>query len=303
MAKTKQVSVILYLSRPMREMLRKFSFALLITLALFMFFVEKVESPFTHSVRLTLMDGYSAVAQYAMLPVAVLMEGKKTIGNYFFVYSKNTQLVHENQQLRRGVSLLSEAKVENEKLKALLHFVQARHYVLASANVVGDASGPFLRSLLINAGEKDGIEKGLAVVGEAGLVGRTLSVGKISTHILLITDVNSNIPVTSSLSRQRSVLAGNNTQYPALLYLPKDTPLKEGEEMVTSGDGGVFPPGLPVGLVMRDHTGNFYVKPHVIWAQLEHVSVIKMARENEQNQQSPDELFEPLLSEPYSTYN
>lgn len=300
MGKAKQVSVILYISRPVRDMLRKFSFALLITLSLLMLFVGKVESPFTHSVRLAVMDYYTNIAQYVMLPVEVVRGAQETVRDYFFVYSKNRQLMHENRQLRKGLALLSEMKAENEKLKGLLDFVKDRHYTLISSNVVGDASGPFLRILLVNAGEEEGIEKGLAVIGAEGLVGRTLAVGKFSSQVLLTTDMNSRIPVISSLSRQRSVLAGNNTPYPLLLYLPKDTTLTEGEEILTSGDGGVFPSGIPIGVVTIDSAGNFCVKPYVMASQLEHVSIVKQL---EHNQDGKDELFEPLLSEPYSTYH
>jgi len=281
-------------------MLRKFSFALLISLSLLMLFVGKVDSPFTHAVRVTVMDYYTSIAQYAMLPVEVVREAGDVMGDYFSVYSKNRQLMHENRQLRKGLALLSGVKVENERLKALLRFVGNRPYTLISTNVVGDASGPFLRTLLINGGEADGIEKGLAVIGAEGLVGRTLATGRVSSQVLLITDINSRVPVKSSLARERGVLAGNNTPYPVLFYLPKDTKLTEGEEVLTSGDGGIFPPDIPVGIVILDRSGHFCVKPYVVASRLEHVSVI---RQMENGQDGTDELFEPLLSEPYSTYH
>jgi rod shape-determining protein MreC len=295
----KQSSVILYLSRPVRELIRKFSFVLLVLIALFSIFVSKVDSPFTHAVKLTLMDYYSKVAQVVVVPFDKVAVMRENLNGYFLVYSKNAQLQKENEQLRHGLSLLSSEKEENKRLKSLLNFVKDRHYHIISARIVSDASGPFMRSIVINAGANADVKKGLAVIGETGLVGRTLDVGKYSTHVLLLTDVNSKIPVMSSISRQRSVLAGNNTDYPSLLYLPKDTALQEGEEVFTSGDGGLFPPGLPIGIVYKDSGGSYGVRPYAVWERLEHLSVITAVEEN--GESTPE--IEPLLSDPYSTYN
>lgn len=298
-AQRKQVSVIFHLSRPMRDLIRKLFFILLIVIALFSIFVGRVDSPFTRAVKLIFMDYYSVVAQVVVVPFEKAVQLREGIKDYFFVYQKNIQLTRENQQLRQGLAVLAFEKEENKRLLSLLNFVQEHRYEVISAKMVSDASGPFIRSILINAGTNSAVRKGLAVVGETGLVGRTLEVGKYSTQILLLTDINSRIPVMSSISRQRSVLAGNNTDYPALIYLPKDAKLQEGEEILTSGDGGLFPSGLPVGIVYKDNAGGYGVKPYAQWERLEHLSVITEAETTEENRDQ-EEVIEPLSSNPLS---
>jgi rod shape-determining protein MreC len=289
----------------MRDLIRKISFLLLISIALFSIFVGKVDSPFTRAVKLTLMDSYSLIAQVVVVPVNKIVSLREGMSDYLFVYEKNFELKKENEQLRQGLALLSSEKEENKRLQSLLNFVTDRHYETISAKIVSDASGPFIRSVLINAGANSQVRKGLAVVSDTGLVGRTLEVGKYSTQVLLLTDINSRIPVISSVSRQRSVLIGNNTEHPNLLYLPRDSELQEGEELFTSGDGGLFPSGLPVGIVYKNTQGHFEVKPHAKWEKLEHLSVITTIEQPtiaiEENATTDEPLS--LESDPNSTSN
>ena len=87
-------------------------------------------------------------------------------------------------------------------------------------------------------------------------------------------DINSRIPVVIQGTNQKSILAGNNVEYPALQHLPKDTGVLEGARIVTSGDGGVFPYGLPIGFVMLDNQEKAMVKPYADMERLTYVRVI-----------------------------
>jgi rod shape-determining protein MreC len=92
--------------------------------------------------------------------------------------------------------------------------------------------------------------------------------------VLLLTDISSKIPVITNKSRERSLLAGNNTDNPTLLYLPKDTQVRAKELVFTSGDGDLFPPNLQVGIIEETSTGIFAVRPFSQWHRLEHVSIL-----------------------------
>ena len=107
----------------------------------------------------------------------------------------------------------------------------------------------FVRSLLVLAGKSDGVIKGQAAVTGQGLVGRVTAVGERASRVLLVTDINSRIPVRVDRTRERAVLAGNNSSSPSLIYLPPETGVQVGDRIVTSGHGGVFPKGIPVGIV------------------------------------------------------
>ena len=115
--------------------------------------------------------------------------------------------------------------------------------------MVADAGGPFVHTVLINVGAEQGVAKGMAAVNERGLIGRVIEVGRRSARVMLLTDFNSRIPVMVEPSRDQAILAGNNSRQPDLIFLPLNPRLSLGDAVVTSGRGGVLPPGLAVGIV------------------------------------------------------
>ncbi len=115
--------------------------------------------------------------------------------------------------------------------------------------MIGDLGSPFVRTVLINAGHKQGVEKGMPVIGVDGLIGQVVSAGKQVSRVLLLSDLNSRVPVRLEASGYQSVLAGDNEVQPQLFYLPPRAKIAAGDRLVTSGHGGVFPPGIPVGSI------------------------------------------------------
>lgn len=265
---------IIYISRPVRIFLRRFSLLALIVLSFLLIMTNKDEGSYSYRVKMAITDFVTPVVEIVTIPIDAFVRFNTSVGDYFFVYEKNAALSEENEKLKRHLSYVSQVMSENYKLYELLNFIEDSGYDYVSARVVGDASGPFVRSVLINAGSKDGIKKGQAVINEEGLVGRVIEVGKRSSRVLLITDINSRIPVVTNVSREHSILAGNNNEYPGLKYLANDTKVLEGEYVVTSGDGDIFPPGLKVGATFKASSGGFSVKPHVGLNRLEFVSVL-----------------------------
>lgn len=132
-----------------------------------------------------------------------------------------------------------------------------------AAQLVLDSGGPFMRTLVANAGADHGVRVGFIAVNENGLIGRVVSVGRRSSRVLMLDDYNSRIPVMGEASRVRAVLAGQATAAPELLtgpfqveeprldFIVGGQALREGEQMVTSGDGGLYPRGIPVGVAHR----------------------------------------------------
>jgi len=143
-----------------------------------------------------------------------------------------------------------------------------------SAQVIANSGGAFVRMILINAGTEDHIARGQAAITGEGLVGRLTEVGDRAARVLLITDLNSRIPVTVERSHVNAVLAGDNSERPRLLYLPPPDGVKVGDRIVTSGEGGVFPPGLPVGVVGSLDAAGPRVEPYVELSQIGYVLVV-----------------------------
>jgi rod shape-determining protein MreC len=131
-----------------------------------------------------------------------------------------------------------------------------------------------MRTVMVNAGADQGAARGQAAIAEGGLIGRLTEVGSRAARVLLITDLNSRIPVVIPTSRTSAVLAGDNSDRPQLAFASEPKAVKIGDRVVTSGDGGVFPPGLPVGVVAALDHGNARVEPYAELRTLDYVLLV-----------------------------
>jgi rod shape-determining protein MreC len=238
-----------------RATAQRLSSLLLAMTAIALMVMGKLDATLAERLRARAGDAVAPVLAFVSEPIASandwLEEGTHLIG----LANENMRLREENTRLRQWQDSALKLEAENASLRALLAFkpdpaVQAR-----TARVVGDQAGQYVRSVLVMAGSKDGIGKGQAAMAGTGLVGRVTEVGFWSSRILLLTDLNSRVPVMLEESRDRAIVAGDNTEFPRLVYLPQDARIVPGQRVVTSGHDGVFPAGLPVGIV-RSVTGN-----------------------------------------------
>jgi len=163
---------------------------------------------------------------------------------------------------------------ENRALRALLNVVPARKSSYITARLVSDVGGPYVHSALINGGTDNGILKDQAAISDNGLLGRVVDVGATSSRVLLLNDINSRVPVVTESSHEKSILVGNNTDTPTLSYIGGESRIRVGERIVTSGDGGVFPEGIPVGVVTSVSKGAVKVQPYVDPTRVQYISVV-----------------------------
>jgi rod shape-determining protein MreC len=137
----------------------------------------------------------------------------------------------------------------------MLHVVPARQQSFVTVRIVSDFSGPFVQAALVNGGASAGLKVDQAVITSDGLIGRIIEAGEHSARVLLLTDINSRIPVVTEKSREKSIMVGAGHDLPSLTYLAANSAVAVGERVVTSGDGGVFPAGIPVGVVVSVGNG------------------------------------------------
>jgi rod shape-determining protein MreC len=143
-----------------------------------------------------------------------------------------------------------------------------------TARVIANSGGAYVRTVMIDAGGEQQVGRGEAAITGEGLVGRLTEVGTRAARVLLITDLNSRIPVTIDGSKTNAVLAGDNSERPRLIYLSAQDTVKIGDRIVTTGEGGVFPPGLPVGIVSAIDSAGPRVEPFVELSQLGYVMIV-----------------------------
>lgn len=175
-------------------------------------------------------------------------------------------LAEENRQLRLQVSELRAwrdvalaGQERNARYREALNLQAPEAGERITAWTVADRSNAFVRSRLVGAGVDAGVRAGFPAVNVYGLVGRIVDVGRSSSRILLLTDLNSRVAVMADRSNARALLLGDNTGQPRLEYLSREPDLIEGDRIVTSGDDNVLPRGLPVGQAFRDSEGRWRV--------------------------------------------
>lgn len=186
-------------------------------------------------------------------------DGVEGIRAYFFAVSENRQLKEELREMRQWQTTALNLRETNDRYKALLGLKTDPPIPMVAARTVSEARGPFSNTRLANAGSEKGVKPGNPVLSENGLVGRIIGVTDGASRILLLTDLASRTPVMIDRTNARAILTGDGGPNPRLEYLRGQDPVKQGDRVVTSGDGGVLPRGLPVGVVAKGLDGRWRV--------------------------------------------
>ncbi len=259
---------------PIKAWAQRFAFLLLIGVTLVLMMAGRADIVAVERARMAVADAVAPLLDAASRPVAtvanLLREGQELAA----LRAQNSALRAENARLHHWQVVARRLEAENAALAELLNMAPEPHTRYATGRVIADSGGPFMRSVLVNAGTGMGVRKGQAALAEEGLAGRVAEVGGGSARVLLITDINSRIPVVVESSRYRGILAGDNTEQPQLVFLPKEASVEEGERIVTSGHGGVFPPGLPVGRVAGSGEDAIRVAPFADWNRMEYLRLV-----------------------------
>ena len=203
-------------------------------------------------------------------------------GNYFWLVDtrqQNLTLQQENRQLSAQLQQVEEIRLQNDRLRNLLAFVDDVDQAAVPAQIIGEDASNWARSVTINKGSRAGLRDGLPVVAAEGVVGRIIKTSPNSSRVLLVTDASSNVAALVQRTRMRGVVHGQGATL-ALKYALRDAEVSVGDLLVTSGMGGVFPRGLSLGKVQiaeRDELALFQkivVVPVVDFSHLEEVMVL-----------------------------
>ena len=224
--------------------------------------------------RMAVTDAVAPILDAASRPVASAVDMMEQLQELNTIRTENAALRAEHQRLLRWQLVARRLEVENDALREALRLVPDPAEIFVTARVIGDHGGAFVRSVLVNAGQRDGIGVGQAALANTGLAGRVAQVGQRSARVLLVTDMNSRIPVMVGAERTRAVLAGDNSKRPRLVYLGPRVRVEPGDRVLTSGHGGVFPSGLPVGVVAAVEDGVVRVQPYIDGKRLEYLRLV-----------------------------
>lgn len=276
---------------PIREISNRVSLVFMLTLAAALLLLGRAETYVFDRARQVVTDMAAPLLEIASRPVAAARRVVERTDEYAYVFDENERLRAENARLLawKEVALKLEAKVA--RYEALLNVQVDPGIKYVSGRAVSDNGGPFVDTVIVNVGRDQGIKSGDAVIDTDGLVGRVVATGDKAARVLLLTDLNSRIPVVIEPAHYKAVLSGDNTDWPKLDYLAVTSSVSPGDRVVTSGDDKLIPPGVPVGLVIQTSDGFLRVQTFADRNRLDFVRILQYDFPSTVARQDPPSLF------------
>jgi rod shape-determining protein MreC len=248
--------------------------------------VGKVDTMLVERARIAVYDASAPVYAALAEPIGQIHKAVADVAGLWGLREENVRLRDENERLRRWQAVALTLDAENQQLKAEMHWIPDPDVSYVTARAVADVGGVYAKAVLLSVGPNHTLHKGQIALDERGLVGRITEVGSRTARVLLITDMNSRVPVILESTRSRAILAGTNGPLPRLLYWSEGTVPKEGELVVTSSEANAFPANLPVGTVRYNANGVPEVEPD---AQLHALDIVRVF-DYRQNGLAPPEM-------------
>ena len=257
-----------------RLVLHRFALVVLVVAAFAAMLIGKADTVLVENARVLALDLASPALEAIARPVAVANRTIADLKEFATLREENARLREENTRLLAWQTAARRLENENTRLRELANFREGPEASFITARIVGDSVSAYVRGALLNVGRKAGVEPGQAVVTGEGLAGRVAEVGDNSARVLFVTDVNSRLPVQVERTRERAILAGDNSALMRLTLAQTLQGVQRGDRIVTSGHGGSFPVGIPVGEVVQTETGSVKVRPFADFSRLEFVRVV-----------------------------
>jgi rod shape-determining protein MreC len=251
---------------------------IVIALAVVLVLLGKAQNGLFDRARAHATDLMAPVLEKVRVPIAGFERWMGSITEIFSVYEQNLKLKEENARLLqwRNTAIVLQGRVA--RYQALLHAVPDSRMDAVLARVIGRANRPFLQTMILDAGRAQHAVPGEAVMDARGMIGRVYLSGQHTSWVILLTDLNSRIPVNIAPRNVQAIMTGDNSQMPVLEMVSHTVTLHPGDQVTSSGDGGLLPPGLPIGTVVSDGKGGWRVALLADPAASQEVEVLNFAR-------------------------
>ncbi len=258
-----------------------------------LFLLWRVDNARVEQFRAELVDRFVPSFAWTVKPVAASARMLADFRAYSRVYAQNAELRRELQRMQGWREAALQLEQKNARLLALNKVRLNPRASFVTGEVMADSGSPFRRSATVNVGRLDGVADGAAVLDGLGLVGRIAGVAERSSRILFVTDASSRVPAVIRPSGQRALVTGDNGAAPALDFVDGGEPLRPGDRVVTSGDGGLYPPDILIGQVVVGGDGRARVRLSADFRLLDFVRVVRAAPP--EGVDGPGGLIGPLL--------
>ena len=233
---------------------QKFSLLTLIIISIVILSLEYFKSGPVNQIRMITKDIIIKSSYVASVPFKSISNTYSTVINHFNMYDEYEKLKKAEIKKQNLILENNFFKEENQILKKLINEKNLYNDEFYITKVLLDQESPYLRSLLINKGFKHGIKLGAAVRSDSFFIGKIVDSNYLTSRILLISDLNSKIPVIIEPGSISAILSGTgNNELGEIEYLPENNKIKEGSIVYTSGSDGVISSGIPIGKIIVEN--------------------------------------------------
>ena len=241
----------------------------------FLVFINKLDLVISSKIKNTSMDIFAPFSYALSYPFIKTSEFIEKADNLKNLSLENGRLNEEIKRLKKWQTLSIRLINENKAYKNLLNVTDDNFLLIHTARVINKNPSFFIDTIQLNIGYDKIISKNSTVINERGLIGKIIDTGKLSSKVLLITDLNSSVPVKTLTRDIQAIVSGQSNSHLLKLKFIKENELpKIGEILVTSGHANIFPADIAVGKIYKIENKTIYAKPFVNFKKLEFVNVI-----------------------------
>ena len=258
---------------------QRFSLIGLIFFSVGLLIISKINLPVTNYLKITLNEIVYRTSFIISVPEKKVQDISSKIKDHLNVYNDYLLVKEELKTIQTKKYETQFLQEENKRLKKTIN-----EYIYNSeelvAKVLIDKNSPFLKSIIVNKGSKDNIKLGMAVLDDSYLVGKIVEVNYSTSRALLVSDLNSKIPVGIEPGNIQSILSGTGKQNGKIEYLESEISINNKSIVYTSGSGGLFKPGIPIGIYNKNNTEEQTVTFLSKLSQLTFVKLVSFEEEN-----------------------
>ena len=251
---------------------QRFSLIGLIFFSIGLLILSKINLPVTNYLKISLNEIVYRTSFIISVPEKKIQEVSSKIRDHYKVYNDYLLVKEKVKMLQSKKYKTQYLEEENKRLKKTIN-----EYIFNSdelvAKVLIDKNSPFLKSIIVNKGSKDNIKLGMAVLDETYLVGKIVEVNYSTSRVLLVSDLNSKIPVGIEPGNIQSILSGTGKQKGKIEYLESEVSISNESIVYTSGSGGLFKPGIPIGVYNKKNTED---KTVTFFSKLSQLTFVKL---------------------------
>ena len=251
---------------------QRFSLIALIFFSIALIALSRFNFPAINYLKISLNEIIYRASFVVSIPEQQIQNASIALNKHIKLY-KDLELTKKKiKQLEYEKYNSNYLKAENKRLRKLID-----EYIIKSdelvAKVLLDKNSPFLKSIIVNKGSKDDVKLGMAVLDNQYLVGKIVEVNYSTSRALLVSDLNSKIPISVEPGNLLSILSGTGKDFGKIQYTQQDFNFQESDIVYTSGSGGIFKSGIPIGKIKIDNNKNIKVK---FFSNLSQITFVKL---------------------------